>query len=92
MDKVILHCDLNNFYASVEIATNKELGGKPIIVCGDPENRHGIVLAKNQLAKNSGIKTGDTVFQAREKCPSVVPVPPHQKKRTMCATTPYQLR
>ena len=80
MDKVILHCDLNNFYASVEIATNKELGGKPIIVCGDPENRHGIVLAKNQLAKNSGIKTGDTVFQAREKCPSVVPVPPHYEK------------
>ena len=80
MDKVILHCDLNNFYASVEIATNKELGGKPIIVCGDPENRHGIVLAKNQLAKNCGIKTGDTVYEAKEKCPSVVPVPPHFEK------------
>lgn len=80
MDRVILHCDLNNFYASVEIATNKDLGGKPIIVCGDPKNRHGIVLAKNQLAKNCNIKTGDTVLEAQRKCPAVVGVPPHFEK------------
>lgn len=75
-----MHCDLNNFYASVEIATNKELGGKPVIVSGDPENRHGIVLAKNQLAKNCNIKTGDTVYMAKQKCPNLVAVPPHFAK------------
>ena len=46
MDKVILHCDLNNFYASVETLLNPELRGKPVAVCGDPKKRHGIVLAK----------------------------------------------
>lgn len=80
MDRVILHCDLNNFYASVEMATNKELGGLPVVVCGNPENRHGIVLAKNQLAKNCGIKTGDTIYEAKIKCPNVETVPPHYEK------------
>ena len=59
MDRVILHCDLNNFYASVETILHPEYKGKPIAVCGDPKKRHGIVLAKSQPAKIMGVKTGE---------------------------------
>ena len=76
MDRVILHCDLNNFYASVETILHPEYKGKPIAVCGDPKKRHGIVLAKSQPAKVMGVKTGDTVWQAQQKCPDITIVPP----------------
>ncbi|MBR2474702.1 MAG: DNA polymerase IV [Clostridia bacterium] len=77
MNRVILHCDMNNFYASVECALNPELKGKPIAVCGDAEERHGIVLAKNYIASGYGIKTAETVFSAKRKCPELVTVRPH---------------
>lgn len=74
--RTILHCDCNNFYASVEIAKDKKrLAGKPLIVCGDPKLRHGIVLAKSIEAKRCGIQTGETIWQARKKCPDVILVP-----------------
>ena len=76
MDRIILHCDLNNFYASVETILHPEYKGKPIAVCGDPKKRHGIVLAKSQPAKIMGVKTGDTVWQAQQKCPDITIVPP----------------
>lgn len=75
--RVILHSDLNNFFASVEIALNPALAGKPLIVCGDPEKRHGIVLAKNEEAKKLGIKTAETVYSALKKCPDVQMVGSH---------------
>ena len=50
MLRTILHVDMNNFYASVECLYHPELRGKPVAVCGDPEARHGIVLAKNYAA------------------------------------------
>ncbi len=74
-DRVILHSDLNNFFASVEIALNPELKGKPLIVCGDPKERHGIVLAKSEEAKKYGIKTAETVYSALKKCPNLTLVP-----------------
>lgn len=74
--KDILHCDLNNFYASVECRDNPELRGKPIAVCGSLEARSGIVLAKSTEAKAYGIKTGDKIYEARQKCPSVIIVSP----------------
>lgn len=77
MNKVILHCDMNNFYASVECLYNPAIRGKPVAVVGDPEARHGIVLAKNYEAKKYGVKTGDTLWQAQQKCPNIVFVPPH---------------
>lgn len=76
MDKVILHCDLNNFYASVECMLHPELKNMPVAVCGDPKKRHGIVLAKNNIAKQAGIKTGDVIWQAKQKCPNLIVVPP----------------
>jgi len=75
--RVILHSDLNNFFASVEIARNPALGGKPLIVCGDPKERHGIVLAKNEEAKRYGIKTAETVYSALKKCPDLQMVESH---------------
>lgn len=74
MQRVILHSDMNNFYASVECLYHPELRDKPVIVCGNPEMRHGIVLAKNYLAKSAGIITGEAIWQARGKCPGLVAV------------------
>ena len=76
----ILHCDLNNFYASVECRDDPSLRGKPVAVCGSVEARAGIVLAKNYEARAYDIKTGDTVWEAQRKCPSLVIVPPHMHK------------
>lgn len=77
MDRTILHCDLNNFYASVEQKAHPEYDGMPLAVCGDPEVRHGIVLAKNMLAKQAGVTTGEAVWISKKKCPGIVLVPPH---------------
>ncbi len=71
MKRIILHCDLNNFYASVECVKNPALKGKPVAVCGSDDDRHGIVLAKSQPAKLFGVKTGDTIFEARKKCKDI---------------------
>ena len=68
---------MNNFFASVEIALNPALAGKPLIVCGDSKERHGIVLAKNEEAKKYGIKTAETVYSALRKCPEVQMVGSH---------------
>ena len=76
-ERVILHSDLNNFYASVECLYHPEYRGKPLAVLGDPEARHGIVLAKNYEAKAYGVQTGDPMWMARKKCPDIVFVPPH---------------
>ena len=61
MKRVILHCDMNNFYASVECMLNPELKNKPVAVCGSVEERHGIVLAKNYAAKAFGVSTGEAI-------------------------------
>jgi len=79
-ERVILHSDLNNFFASVEVALNPELKGKPLIVCGDPKERHGIVLAKSEEAKKYGIKTAETVYSALRKCSDLCMVPSHHRE------------
>ena len=76
-DRVILHCDLNCFFASVELLRYPALRDVPVAVCGDPESRHGIVLAKNEAAKRLGVKTAETIWQARQKAPNLITLPPH---------------
>ena len=83
MDRTILHCDCNGFYASVEGVRDPALRRVPMAVCGDPEHRHGVILAKNELAKQRGVRTAETVFQARQKCPGLVLVPP------LAGSTPF---
>ena len=80
MDRVILHCDMNGFFASVELLDYPQLKDKPMAVCGSPENRHGIILAKNEIAKKYGVVTAETLWQARKKCPDLQVVPPHHDK------------
>ena len=75
--RVILHCDCNNFYASVELLKYPELKDKPVAVAGDPEGRHGIILAKNMAAKRMGVQTAETIWQAKKKCPNLILLPPH---------------
>ena len=77
MDRVILHSDCNSFYASVECLYHPELRDKPVAVGGDAQQRKGIILAKNQLAKQFNIKTGEALWQAKQKCPELVILKPN---------------
>jgi DNA polymerase-4 len=75
--RAILHCDINNCFASIETAINPKLLGLPVAVCGNPLERRGIVLAKSEQAKKYGVKTGDTLWEARQKCKDIIFIPPH---------------
>ena len=75
-ERAILHSDANCFYASVETVLNPEYRGKAIAVCGSPEERHGIVLAKSEKAKRAGVKTGMANWQAKQCCRDLIIVPP----------------
>lgn len=77
MERVILHCDLNNFYASVECSKDPSLRNVPVAVAGNKELRHGIILAKNQLAKEKGIQTGQTIWEAQQQCENLIILPPN---------------
>lgn len=78
--RTVLHCDLNNYFASVELLDRPELRNRPVIVGGSTEERHGIVLAKNYIAKKYGIMTGETIHQAMNKCPDLISLDPHYDK------------
>lgn len=75
-DRAILHIDMNAFYASVAQHLDPSLRGKPVVVAGDPEKRSGIILAKSRQAKAAGVKTADAIWQAKQKCPDLIIVPP----------------
>lgn len=93
MNRTILHSDMNCFYASVEMMLNPELQGKAVAVCGSTENRHGIVLAKSEKAKQAGIKTGMVNWEAKRLCPDLILVPPQYEqylKYSNMASNPVQ--
>ncbi|MEG2206350.1 MAG: DNA polymerase IV, partial [Oscillospiraceae bacterium] len=77
MERVIFHCDCNSFFASVELLAYPHLRALPVAVCGSTDNRHGIILAKNDAAKKYGVATAETVWQAKRKCPNLTLLPPH---------------
>ena len=79
MDRIILHCDCNCFFASCELLSHPELRSLPVAVCGDPTERHGIILAKNEAAKRCGVKTAETIREAKRKCPGLILLPPHHQ-------------
>ena len=85
MERTILHCDLNNFYASVECAKDPSLRNIPLAIAGDQELRHGIILAKNQLAKQLGIKTGQAIWEAKQICEDLILLPPDFKEYQRCS-------
>ncbi len=80
MENGILHVDMNNFYASVETLYTPQYRNVPMAVAGDKESRHGIILAKNMLAKACGVKTAEPIWQAMKKCPGLQLVPPHHER------------
>ena len=80
MSRTILHVDMNNFYASVECLYRPEIRNHPVAVAGDPLNRHGIILAKNMIAKKMGVKTGEAIWEAKQKAPGLITVPPDFQK------------
>ena len=79
-ERVVLHCDLNNFFASVSLLSSPTVKDLPVAVCGEEEQRHGIVLAKNEIAKKYGVKTAETIREAKQKCPDLVILAPDYKK------------
>lgn len=79
-ERWIIHCDCNSFFASVELLDHPELRDTPAAVCGDPDSRHGIILAKNEPAKRRGVQTAQTIWQAQALCPGLVLLPPHRDK------------
>lgn len=79
-DRTVLHCDLNNFFASVSLLSSPTVKDLPVAVCGNEEERHGIVLAKNEIAKSFGVKTAETIREAKAKCPDLVILAPDYKK------------
>lgn len=80
MRKVMLHVDFNNYFASVESIDKPELANVPVAVCGDPKMRHGIVLSKNELAKQCGVITGESSYTAKSKCRNLVILKPNYNK------------
>lgn len=92
MERAILHIDMNNCFASIEIKLNPELKNLPIAVSGSSSERHGMVLAKSEEAKKLGVKTAETIWQARRKCPELILVKPHYdeyKKHSLWARNIY---
>ena len=79
-ERTILHSDMNCFYASVEMMLDPSLRGKAVAVCGSTENRHDIVLAKSDLAKKAGVKTGMVNWEARQRCPDLIMVKPQYEQ------------
>ncbi|MDO5715692.1 MAG: DNA polymerase IV [Tissierellia bacterium] len=80
MFREILHVDINSFYVSVELREQPKLMKEAVAVGGDEKNRHGIILAKTPLAKKYGVKTGETIWEAKKKCPQLILLPPHYEK------------
>ena len=91
MDRKILHVEQNCFFASVEMKNHPELKNVPMAVGGDQEQRHGIILAKNQLAGACGIKTAEAIWQARQKCPALVVVPGHYDQYTYYSRKAFEM-
>ena len=85
MGRIILHCDCNCFYASCELLSRPELKNLPVAVCGEAAERHGIILAKNEPAKRCGVKTAETIYAAKKKCPDLVLLPPHHDLYAACS-------
>lgn len=80
MGRHILHCAFNAFYASVETQRHPELRNQLLAACGNQEKRHGIVLTANYIAESYGVKTGMAIWQAKQRCPNLVVLPPDMQE------------
>lgn len=90
-DKIILHIDMNNFFASVETLYHPEYKDVPMAVAGETEDRHGIILAKNMHAKKFGVQTAEPIWQAKKKCPQLVLCKPHSERYMKYSNLAYDI-
>ncbi|MFP5113501.1 DNA polymerase IV [Bacillaceae bacterium C204] len=82
--KVILHVDMNSFYASVEMAYDPNLKGKPLAIAGNVEERRGIIITCNYEARKFGVKTTMPLWEARKLCPQLIVMKPNfERYRTV---------
>lgn len=70
--RVILHVDMNSFYASVEMAYDSDLKGKPLAIAGNPEERRGIIVTCSYEARKFGVKTTMPLWEAKKLCPDLI--------------------
>ncbi|MBU3199182.1 DNA polymerase IV [Clostridium estertheticum] len=97
MSRLIFHIDANSAYLSWEAAYRLQRGGSldlrlvPSVIGGDEESRHGIVLTKSIPAKKFDIHTGETLYSARAKCPSIIIVPPRYWLYMKCSAVMHQI-
>src|SRR5437016_7887801 len=76
--RVVLHVDMDAFYAAVEIRENPALAGKPVVVGADPrEHPRGVVLTASYEARQYGVRSAMSCVEAARRCPQLVFVPPH---------------
>lgn len=81
-DRTILHCDCNSFFASVELLKYSHLKQVPVAVCGHPQDKRGVILAKNEPAKAMGVQTGEAIYMALKKCPQLTLLASHHHEYT----------
>ena len=83
--RVILHVDMNSFYASVEMAYDPKLKGKPLAIAGNPEERRGIIVTCSYEARKLGVKTTMPVWEAKKLCPQLIVMKPNFERYRMAS-------
>jgi len=95
--RVIFHIDANSAYLSwtavhmLEKGYPTDIREIPSVIAGDPLSRHGIILAKSGPAKKYGIGTGESLFEARRKCPNLAVFPPDYDLYMLCSNAMYEI-
>ncbi|WP_026092479.1 DNA polymerase IV [Calidifontibacillus oryziterrae] len=89
--RVILHVDMNSFYASVEMAYNPELKGKPLAIAGNPEERRGIIVTCSYEARAKGVKTTMPLWEAKRLCPEIIVMRPDFAKYRKASLAMFQI-
>jgi len=89
--RIIFHVDMNCFYASVEMAYNPDLKGKPLAIAGNPEERKGIVVTSSYEAREKGVKTTMNVWQAKKLCPELIVMRPNFDRYRAASKALFQM-
>jgi len=89
--RVILHVDMNSFFAAVEMAYDSSLKGKPLAIAGNPDERKGIVVTCSYEARKFGVKTTMTVWEAKKLCPQIIIMRPNFQRYREASTAMFSI-
>ncbi|WP_430785406.1 DNA polymerase IV [Virgibacillus flavescens] len=89
--RVIFHIDMNCFYASVEMAYNQKLKGRPLAIAGNPEERKGIIVTSSYEARAKGVKTTMPLWEARKLCPNLIVMRPNFERYRMASREMFKI-